>query len=326
MRVRRHSQRIESLRTRLRPISRSAAGETFYLDVTRMPVSENQLDAVAHESRFFPDLGIYVRIPETPAWEHSVISETEFVTLAVPGARAHDSLSGVMRNIPLHLWRDPETYWLKTVEMAQRAGVKAVHFFLYLVAQKFEHKELLQGLESVALDEEKAAQAEGRLSQLLAKLDRSLEGSGAGQSASSPHEGDPVSDTKMEILQALEALYQPQAISLSLTGLISSSYRLSQVLPRSSFQIGTLQQKGNVLYVSMKLLVEQPELVGGAPAERLAWNREYLFFSGAREFVLIHIPSPTIDGQGESGHWATEFLPRLYIPVSSPDVPLGPIG
>ena len=313
---RRHSEEIEKLRTQLRSIVRSAAGETVYLDVTRIPVSEDQLDAVAREARLLPDLGIYTRIPETPVWDYSVISEAEFLGLAVPAALADDSLSEVMQDMSLHLWRDPETYRLKTVEMARRAGVKEVRFFPYLVAQKLEHKALLEGLDSIELDEEKALQAE-----CLTKLEGALDESGEEESAASRLEEDPVSATKMKILQALEALYQPQAISLTLTGLISSSYRLSQVLERSSFQIKTFQQKGNVLYVGTQLLVAQPELVGDVSGQRFSWNREYLFISGAREFVLIRISSPTIDGQGKGGRWAAEFLSRLYVPVSSPTVP-----
>ena len=315
----RHSQQMESLRSRLRSISRRVGNRTLYLDVTRVPVSGDQLAVVSQGSQFFPELGLYTRIPQKPAWEYSMISEDEFVTLAVPQARADENLSDLTRDVPLHLWRDPETYRLKTVEVARQAGIKEVHFFSYLVAQKFEYKAFLEGLQFVAVGEKRAERAEARLGRLLMQLDRSLQQSGETEDPALVSEKrDPVSEQKKEILRTLENLYQPQAISMSLTGLISSSYRLSQILPRSSFQVESFQQKGNVLYVKTKLSVDKPELTDQASVKRFAWNREYLFFSRVKEFVLIHISFPHIDGKGEGGHWATQWLSHLYIPVSAP--------
>ena len=341
-----HKSEVLALKTRLVSIERRLGeDEKTYFDVSRLVITPDQVKALDQQYQTAPENLFFYVIPSGDRWKYDTISEGELLRLKlgdVGGDSILSKLADVLVEKNIHIWRDSN---VMTVLPAAKDGMadfapKSLNFFPMVSVQVLSEKQFKSAMNAMssAVDDISQSILSKEMEKILtdAQVD-SLEPSSA--SESEPGTTSPVSSgvatntlatevggqtddqgkangqAKIEAEELLTKLWRGDLIGQFLVAIISTAEELTNAYEGVEVKFDSIQKKGNVLYLQLKIYFASVKILGVDAPQGLTVDREVFVVTNSKGLYVVTVEVPSTDGRSDAYAWVGQWLSGIRIPI-----------
>jgi len=334
---------VSSLKSRLASIERKFGDQDLsYFDISRLIIPSNRIKTL--DSKYIPvnNGEFFYTKPVGDTWDYANISEGQLYSIKAGAGYQSDfdkKVANALDSKNIHLWKKNEDYVFSPLTKGNIITPSAtkIRFFPMVAVQSMseeDFKSQLGNLNSVIEEEQSKDGALGDLldsiSEVTAELEQELPDTDNGLSTDQQHTPqkfvslqqkqtdinvDQTGDQKLEIERQLAEHYRGDLTAFLLGGLIQQSIALSQTIQNVSFDLESVQKKGNVLYLQMSLRFLDVAIEGHSERQDLLVDREVFVVSNRDKLFIVQVEVPTLDGTSEAYSWVAQWLGGIRVPV-----------
>lgn len=264
----------------LSSIKRGMGEDTTRLDVTRLIIPRESVnELIQSNSYFFSQDHFYaLKSKLNDKWEYELTTELDFLLKLMRPKDIYSAMvveaETLFRLIPVHLWRNKETYRIKENKESDKV---IVSLFSHICVQRITH-ETFAKMMGTALTEK----METSISKLL--------------------DDDVEADSQ---ITALEKFYRGDATGFFLA--IDLKKALSSVSTIHQPILTSIQKKGNVVYVRTESIL-RGVVVNNVQYKEFYFIRELVLISTPSELFFVKTFVPTYDLRSKDFQWITRWF------------------
>ncbi|TDY24310.1 hypothetical protein B0G81_4727 [Paraburkholderia sp. BL6665CI2N2] len=324
--------KISDLSLRLSSIERRVGDTKLFLDVLRIPITAQDINALPASYTSFDSGYFFVSVPASATWSGGAASQLD-MGVAMLGDSARKMLDTVGEKLPVMakkkgvLWKSSETVnaQLAPSVFTNQLGTDHFQFHPYLFVMGVDQayisdvqKQFSGALNATPPQTAEISKSVAALKQLLSSDDKKgadMSASGASSAKAPASKKHRNVDVEQNILDGLAATSRGDLAGFLLIDALMSRFQMS-LFTGGSVKIITTQKKGNVWYLRTQLVLPTVSGPDDKPVTSQVILDEELFFIGtARGGVLVRSGVPSLSLRSDAYTWTTSLLSSLRVTV-----------
>lgn len=326
-----YKSEISTLKIRLASIERKlGSDEKGFFDVSQLVITQDRVKELDSSYKRMGGGVFFIAEPSMRDWKYSLTSELELAKVIL-GETDTDAmfskLAPALGKPNVHLWRRSDTLVIHPKPKKGLEGIapKKLVFFPSVLVQTLNtedlpgivselHKTLNEDSEIEAIS--KRIDALHQETKKMSPLTATQASDPIGQQSNAPQ---PAQDersakigstgaTKLETEEALAQLFRGDMAAIMLAGLIAQTMKLPQMFPGAQAALGSVQKKGNVLYVQSRTEFNDIEIDGKTGENKLFVDQEFFIVTNPKTIFVVKVQIPSIDGRSDAFPWIGQWL------------------
>jgi len=341
-----YTSEISALKTRIASIERRlGTDEKTYFDLSQLIITPERIKALDQSYQAAEDGSFFYVKPSGDLWKYELTSEGGLAMLKLAELKKDkdtDELLLALGQKNLHLWRREDS--LITLSTKPKKGLSGVvpstiNFFPMVAIEVVSQSQLESQVGAIARllgdDESRTKELSKNLDELLKKIDKETQeiaaaipnsvtakppATTAASNIALEHPSASKTDleegqAKLRTEELLGSLFHGDVVGKFLGVLVLQSMQPTEMYMDVDVQLGSVQKKGNVLYLQMSTKYENAKIIGREEPTSLTVDREIFFVTNSKSLYLVQIEVPSFDGRSESYPWVAQWLSGIRIPL-----------